>query len=1803
MSSILKHILEDDATLLTMMEMEIKTVFSLQRRPLGQMPFFEWDRMQLRNFLQQTAHLAYRSPNIFNKAIGNLCILAAANGNQMICLKKPKPGSKFNPTSAEKPSAEKTPMDSSRRSNKRIVPNSFVEIIDKLLDRVMSFDVSFKPSFEPESSAASKSSLEASEHPLRVPQTSQDASENDVLPSDVVHRQFMMKHRETILQIMMLNMLSEFCLTYASTVGVLLKRDTELAQREVSTSESHLGLLKKILHEHLAGSRLVVKPNLADKASKFLQAVCVRSHEGRRRILNEIVNVITMTCRARLESNQPIQADSPFVSVHGAPSGVKIKALIDLIGNLLAASSNAKPNHPGNQRSQQATNGLTVELVRSMRQAGVVASLIQALELIEMKHPDASQAVQSIIRPLEILTRSIPVPSKKTMPSETSAATPHPAEGQRSSRGDAFLVPGSSSTARHHTLDLMDDDLHEMHNAADILQADLDHIHDAADLYYEALEDINEMVGDTIEEAMHGNDDPMEDDDDDSESQSESHSSDSHSYQQEGSQEDHVVVDEESVEMENEHEELGASDEEPLEDEDEDLEDGEDDGSADMELDGEEWDEPAFRDYSEALDRIESVMLGGDHGDVFTSRILAHPELIQPNLRSVLDNMLGNFLGSNDENRHNRRAAYRLAAEGRLAANPGFLIQSIPLSQHRLLTRPPAQGNGNEEGNAARAIQDGIGRRFGQIPTGDGRWRRFGFQGLTQFRDIADTTGQGHFFFTGERPGGRQGPGFGLTAAFFDGERRGGEAHPSQRAAGTQWMQRVQNQFESLLRQTLPREEPAPQAALTEAVPDRPANDSEAPVREEPEAQPVSTPPSSTAPYFFPIRPPNDVPPPSEAAPVENPQPVEQRQSSDVEMEDAEDLISSEDDVAMEEDSAPVEPASQPPQPEPAQDSNTSAAQEEPATEDNALPEEIVMHATQAGIDATFLRELPRALQIEVLNQHGVSTVALTHPVQPVEAEGEGNEGNALEGNIDPEFLAALPPEMREEVIESHMLAERRREVERRLTEGHGDDVANMIASLPDDIREEVLLYSDPELLAHLPPNLLAEGQSLRERHTRHLGQDRDVTGQLASNLFFTRLRQNAGQGRDGNRNPFRKDRKEEMEEPPEIEVSGLALLMNLVEMNSSTIKTQLQKLLLNLCVREDCRRHIAQILIQKLRNPETMTSRQAPFLIRRVLEFLAFLARHPNAKVAEALMDVRVAIAEEDNGKLPMPDTSTQPKAIEILLEMLGQSLCLRSVSTLEQDLQLLELVLASASERSRSTEATSSTEAPIASTSQIASPTETLRDLSTDLLGLLPSIIGREGLTDTAYKSAATVIKLIGETAPVHQPFVLMALRSQIDEQTQTACAILYQIGLQGMDRSSLQSLGSRGCILLRILHSVEALLSTPKDDKSESAAQILSGISLSLDRMWSELSPVVSNIEASIKSDGNASSDAATSGKVLPSGASQVLPFIESFFVLCSAEDRLVETKSSSGNSPLMKFAERHRVLLNAFLRQTPGLLEGSFKPLIHSPRLIDFDNKRSYFRSKLRPEERTNYGALRINVRREHVFEDSFYQLRHRSVAELRCKLSVQFTNEEGIDAGGVSREWYQVMAREIFNPNLALFIAVPDGASTFQPNPNSIIQNDRGVNHLDFFKFVGRLVGKAVYDNQLIDAHFTRSFYKHMLNQPLTYQDLEAVDLDFYKQMKWILENDVTDVLMGQTFAAEMDFFGRKEMVELKENGSKIPITETNKKEYVNLMTKHKMTTAIRDQIKAFQEVREGLFCVFGWIVFRAFGNWFRKILL
>jgi E3 ubiquitin-protein ligase HUWE1 len=103
----------------------------------------------------------------------------------------------------------------------------------------------------------------------------------------------------------------------------------------------------------------------------------------------------------------------------------------------------------------------------------------------------------------------------------------------------------------------------------------------------------------------------------------------------------------------------------------------------------------------------------------------------------------------------------------------------------------------------------------------------------------------------------------------------------------------------------------------------------------------------------------------------------------------------------------------------------------------------------------------------------------------------------------------------------------------------------------------------------------------------------------------------------------------------------------------------------------------------------------------------------------------------------------------------------------------------------------------------------------------------------------------------------------------------------------------------------------------------------------------------------------------------------------------------------------------------------------------------------------------------------------------------------------------------------------------------------------------------------------MDAHFTRSFYKHVLGNPVEYADIEAIEPDYYKSLKQILEMPLDLLGLELTFSAETTHFGRHEVVDLIPRGRHVAVTDDNKHEYVRLVAHHRMTAAIRQQIEAF----------------------------
>ncbi|KAF8819368.1 HECT-domain (ubiquitin-transferase) domain-containing protein [Cardiosporidium cionae] len=275
----------------------------------------------------------------------------------------------------------------------------------------------------------------------------------------------------------------------------------------------------------------------------------------------------------------------------------------------------------------------------------------------------------------------------------------------------------------------------------------------------------------------------------------------------------------------------------------------------------------------------------------------------------------------------------------------------------------------------------------------------------------------------------------------------------------------------------------------------------------------------------------------------------------------------------------------------------------------------------------------------------------------------------------------------------------------------------------------------------------------------------------------------------------------------------------------------------------------------------------------------------------------------------------------------------------------------------------------------------------------------------------------------------------------------------------------------------------------------------------------------------------------------------------------------------HAAVVRFCETHRKALNVLIRQTPSLLKSSLSLLlILAPMSVNFESKRNLFRQRLKE---LRWGArhdpIRLSVRRDDVFMDSYVQLRHRSGDEMKGRLNVHFQGESGIDAGGLTREWFGLMAKEMFNPNYVLFRREGTKAEFNHPNPLSHVDPD----HLRFFRFIGRVIGKALYDGQHLEAYFCRSFYKHMLGRKTLPSDAESVDPELYSNLQKVMEYSLEDLGLELYFSTEMDEFGSTKTVDLIPNGRNTPVTDQNKQKYVQLICEHKVSNAIREQLDSF----------------------------
>ncbi|XP_051907247.1 E3 ubiquitin-protein ligase NEDD4-like isoform X9 [Hippocampus zosterae] len=234
--------------------------------------------------------------------------------------------------------------------------------------------------------------------------------------------------------------------------------------------------------------------------------------------------------------------------------------------------------------------------------------------------------------------------------------------------------------------------------------------------------------------------------------------------------------------------------------------------------------------------------------------------------------------------------------------------------------------------------------------------------------------------------------------------------------------------------------------------------------------------------------------------------------------------------------------------------------------------------------------------------------------------------------------------------------------------------------------------------------------------------------------------------------------------------------------------------------------------------------------------------------------------------------------------------------------------------------------------------------------------------------------------------------------------------------------------------------------------------------------------------------------------------------------------------------------------------------------------EFKQKYDYFRKKLKkPADIPNRFEMKLH--RGNIFEESYRRIMSLKKPDvLKARLWIEFESEKGLDYGGVAREWFFLLSKEMFNPYYGLFEYSATDNYTLQINPNSGLCNE---DHLSYFKFIGRVAGMAVFHGKLLDGFFIRPFYKMMLGKQISLNDMESVDSEYYNSLKWILENDPTE--LDLRFCIDEDNFGQTYQVDLKPSGSDMVVTNDNKKEYIDLVIQWRFVNRVQKQMNAFLE--------------------------
>ncbi|XP_042527516.1 ubiquitin-protein ligase E3C isoform X2 [Dipodomys spectabilis] len=256
------------------------------------------------------------------------------------------------------------------------------------------------------------------------------------------------------------------------------------------------------------------------------------------------------------------------------------------------------------------------------------------------------------------------------------------------------------------------------------------------------------------------------------------------------------------------------------------------------------------------------------------------------------------------------------------------------------------------------------------------------------------------------------------------------------------------------------------------------------------------------------------------------------------------------------------------------------------------------------------------------------------------------------------------------------------------------------------------------------------------------------------------------------------------------------------------------------------------------------------------------------------------------------------------------------------------------------------------------------------------------------------------------------------------------------------------------------------------------------------------------------------------------------------------------------------------------------------LTELPFVVPFEERVKIFQRLIYADKQEVQGdgpfldGINVTIRRNYIYEDAYDKLSPENEPDLKKRIRVHLLNahgldEAGIDGGGIFREFLNELLKSGFNPNQGFFKTTNEGL--LYPNPAAqMLVGDSFARH---YYFLGRMLGKALYENMLVELPFAGFFLSKLLgtSADVDIHHLASLDPEVYRNLLFLksYEEDVEE--LGLNFTVVNNDLGEAQVVELKLGGKDIPVTGANRIAYIHLVADYRLNKQIRPHCLAFRQ--------------------------